>query len=257
MTDPYSVLASGYDAVMAHVDYPMWAAYVQGLIRKHRPGASSLVELGCGTGTFAVSLQPHGPDGGYDYRAFDGAAPMVEVARERAAHAGRPIAFDTLAFGEPVPGPPADVVVLLYDGLNYLLTIDEVQALFVSIRDALAPGGIAIVDQSTVANSETHAAGGFDDAGETDAFSYLRTSRYDPEARLHTTTFDLTLPDGRQLIETHVQRAYALDEVRGAFEGAGLTDVAAYDDFTDSPADEHSERVHWVLRRAARGGRAA
>jgi SAM-dependent methyltransferase len=258
VTHPYSALAAGYDAVMAHVDYPMWAAYAQGLIRTHRPGARSVVELGCGTGTFAVALQPFGPPpGGYVYRAYDGSEAMVEVARETARRAGRPIAFDALAFGDPVPGDPADVVVLLYDGLNYLLDLDAVTGLLRTIRDALAPGGIAIVDQSTPVNSETHAAGGFDDAGETDAFSYLRTSEYDAERRLHTTTFDLTLPDGRTVVERHVQRAYSREEVAGAIEAAGLVAVAAYDGFEDAPADDETERVHWVLRRATPQGRPA
>ena len=54
----------------------------------------------------------------------------------------------------------------MYDGLNYLLDLDAVTALLVSVRDVLAPGGVAIIDQSTPANSENH-ADGFDDAGET------------------------------------------------------------------------------------------
>ncbi|WP_420457319.1 class I SAM-dependent DNA methyltransferase [Rubrivirga sp.] len=251
MPDPYSALAAGYDAVMAHVDYPMWAATVQGIVRRHHPQARSVAELGCGTGALAVALQPYGPPpSGYDYRAFDGSPAMVEQARETVRRAGRPVALGVLAFGETVPGPPADLVVLVYDGLNYLLDLDAVTALFESVRDALAPDGIAVVDQSTPANSVNHAADGFDDAGETDAFSYLRTSRYDAGARLHTTEFELTLPDGRRLRETHVQRAYTMDEVEAAAAAAGLAAVAAYDEFEDVPADDATERVHWVFARA-------
>ena len=54
MTQPYSALAAGYDAVMAHVDYPFWAAYLQSLLREHHPEAETLVELGCGTGQHAA-----------------------------------------------------------------------------------------------------------------------------------------------------------------------------------------------------------
>ncbi len=251
MPDPYSALAAGYDVVMAHVDYPMWAAAVQGIVRRHHPEAERVVELGCGTGTLAVALQPYGPPpGGYAYRAFDGSPAMVEQARETVRRAGRPVELGVLAFGEAVPGPPADVVVLVYDGLNYLLETDDVTALLASVRDALAPDGIAVIDQSTPTNSVNHAADGFDDAGETDAFSYLRTSRYDAGARLHTTEFELTLPDGRRLRETHVQRAYTMAEVEAAAAAAGLVPVAAYDEFEDAPADETTERVHWVFARA-------
>ncbi|WP_412062699.1 class I SAM-dependent DNA methyltransferase [Rubrivirga sp. IMCC45206] len=252
MTDasPYDALAAGYDAVMAHVDYPAWAAYVQSLIRRHHPEAETLVELGCGTGALAVALQPQGPPpSGYDYRAFDGSEPMLVVAREAARLSGRRVAFAPLRFGEPIPGDPADVVVLVYDGLNYLLSIVEVEALLASIRDALAPGGIAILDQSTPANSVNH-ADGFHDEGETDAFSYVRTSSYDEDTRLHTTGFELTLADGTVASETHVQRAYTLDEVAEAIEASGLAVEAAYDGFGSDAADETADRVHWVLRRA-------
>ena len=251
MADPYSLLAAGYDAVMAHVDYPAWAAYVRRLLRHHAPEAETVVELGCGTGAFAVALQPHGPaPSGYVYRAYDGSAAMVERARERVRLVGRPIAVGVGDFREPVPGPPADVVVLLYDGLNYLLDLDDVEALLQHVHDALVPGGVAILDQSTPANSLNH-IDGFDDAGETDAFAYLRTSRYDAASGLHTTEFRLTLPDGTEAAETHVQRAYDLAEVAELAETAGLTIEAAYDDFTTEPATEDTERVHWVLRRPA------
>ena len=250
-TAPYTALAAGYDAVMAHVDYPMWAAYVQRLVRAHHPDVASVIELGCGTGAFAVAFQPFGPPPtGYAYRAYDGSEAMLAVARETARRAGRPIVFARSDFREPVPGPPADLVVLLYDGLNYLLDLDDVAGLLGHVREALVPGGLAVLDQSTPANSLAN-ADGFDDAGEAEAFSYLRTSRYDAATRLHTTTFRLTHADGRQSVETHVQRAYAMDEVRPLVEAAGLVVEAAYDGFETDPAGPGAERVHWALRRPA------
>ena len=55
---------------------------------------------------------------------------------------------------------------------------------------------------------------------------------------------------GREVTETHHQRAYTLDEVQAAAEAAGLAVVAAYDGFEEDDADETSERVHWVFARA-------
>ena len=247
MTEPYSALAAGYDAVMAHVDYPMWAGYVRSLLRIHHDRAQSLIELGCGTGALAVVLQPYGPGDGYRYRAFDGSEAMLAVARETARRAGREVSFAQADFLDPVPPPPADAVVLVYDGLNYLLTLDEVGALLSHVRDALVPGGVAILDQSTPANSVNH-ADGFDDAGETDAFAYVRSSAYDPDRRLHTTTFRLRGADG-EATETHVQRAYELAEVERLFAASPLDVVAAYDEFGFEPADASTERIHWVARR--------
>lgn len=244
---PYTLLAAGYDAVMEHVDYPFWAGHVQRIVRAHRPAAASVIELGCGTGTLAENLQPLGPPpAGYAYRAFDGSPAMIAAAREAAP--GSPVAFGVLDFRAPVPGPPADVVLLLYDGLNYLLDAPDVAVLLEQIAGALAPGGIAVVDQSTPANSLNHAEG-FDDAGRAGAFAYERTSRYDAATGLHTTTFRLTAPGGEAQTETHVQRAYTLAEVRALVAASPLAERAAYAEFTLRRAGPATERVHWVLGR--------
>ena len=248
MTDvpAYSRLAAGYDAVMAHVDYLEWAAYVRALLHRHAPLARRVVELGCGTGAFARVLQPLGDGGGYQYRATDGSQAMIRVARA-ASSPETAIDYAVQDFLDPIPGPPADVILLLYDGLNYLLDAGEVARLFGHVHGGLAPGGLFVVDQSTPANSLNH-ADGFDDAGETDAFAYVRSSVYDPDRRLHTTTFRMRDAEGEST-ETHVQRAYELAEVERLLEASPLDVVAAYAEFGFEPADASTERIHWVARR--------
>lgn len=244
---PYTRLATGYDLVMAHVEYPAWAEYIQALIDEFEPGAESVTELGCGTGTFATYLQPLGPaPNGYTYHAFDGSDEMIRVART--ATGALPITTDVARFQDPVPAPPADVVILLYDGLNYLLDPNDVKALLQNVHDAIVPGGLAIIDQSTPANS-LHHVDGFDDAGETPSFSYVRTSRYDRDTKLHTTVFELTFPDGSQTSESHVQRAYSLNAIRDLVDESDLLELAALDDDGTGPADGLTHRIHWVLRR--------
>ena len=248
-TTPYAALAAGYDAVMAHVDYDAWADHVAHLLQTYAPRATEVVELGCGTGELALELLGRAPDT-LRYRGYDGSPEMVAAARRKAADEGAGLRFDVLRFGDAVPGPPADAVLLLYDGLNYLLDLDAVGRLLRSAHDALRPGGVFVVDQSTPANSRRHAAE-FEDAGATEAFDYVRRSHYDAATGLHTTAFDLTLADGARHYETHVQRAYALDDVRGAVAQSGLQVVAVLDGFSDDPATDATERAHWVLRRPA------
>lgn len=238
----YSHLAAGYDAVMAHVDYEAWAEHIHTMLRRHAPRTRSILELGCGTGAFARTLQPLGD---YAYRATDGSEAMIAVARQRTLDL--PISFSVANFLDPIDGPPADAILLLYDGLNYLLELAEVATLIRHVHDALAPGGVFIVDQSTPANSLNH-TDGFDDAGETEAFTYVRSSAYDSERRLHTTTFRLTGAEGEST-ETHVQRAYAMDEIERVLEASPLEIVAAYDEFDLVPADVSTERIHWIARR--------
>ncbi|MDX1421123.1 MAG: class I SAM-dependent methyltransferase [Rubricoccaceae bacterium] len=245
---PYSRLAEGYDAVMSYVDYAAWAEYVQFLLERHHPAARDVLELGCGTGTLALALQPLGSAGGYRYRATDASEAMLAVARRKAEAAGVPIRFAPADFRDLPPGPPADAVLLLYDGFNYLLDPRDVARLFRSALRALRPGGVFVVDQSTPVNSLNH-PDGFDDAGATGAFTYRRTSRYDPETRRHTTRFRLETAGGDVHEETHVQRAYTRAEVEPLARAAGFAVEAAYDGFSDDPAGDTAERIHWVLRK--------
>ncbi|MEM1042626.1 MAG: class I SAM-dependent methyltransferase [Bacteroidota bacterium] len=257
-TPPYDALAAGYDVVMAHVDYGDWADYVLDLFALHEHEPQSILELGCGTGSLAFELQERRP-GGFRYLATDRSETMVRVARAKADLHGT-------SLGDPGSGPGQalrfavadftgfdvderfDAVLLLYDGLNYLLDDADVAALFERVAAALAPGGLFIVDQSTPANSVNNEAY-FEDEGEADRFTYTRHSQYDPATRLHTTTFDLEI-DGTAYAERHVQRAYALGEIDALAAASPLEVMAAYDGFTTASATDDSERIHWIMKRS-------
>ena len=244
-TPPYAALARGYDFVMAHVDYEGWADYVHELFALHADadGVRSVLELGCGTGELARALQPRGP---YAYVGTDGAPAMVAEAR-RKADAGEVAArFEVADFGRVSVAAPVDAVLLLYDGLNYVLEPEGLRALFAAAHAALRPGGLFVFDQSTPANSLNNAAY-FEDEGEDGDFRYVRRSHYDPDTRLHTTAFEIVTPEGR-FDERHVERAYTPGEVR-ALVAERFEVVAAYDGFSLDPADDATERVHWVARR--------
>lgn len=245
--EPYTRLAAGYDLVMAHVDYDAWAAYLFDLLRRHGSEIRSIVELGGGTGSLARRLQPLGD---YDYVLTDGSADMLDRARDKLPPSS-PIECVQADFTAVTPADlglsgPVDAVILVYDGLNYLLEERAIASMLECVNDLLREDGIAIIDQSTPANSEERNED-FVDEGATDGFAYVRESRYDPETRRHETVFSLTV-DGESCTEHHVQRAYSQDEIAALFEASPLTVLAAYDEFTTDPAHDGSYRIHWVAR---------
>ncbi|MCH7640098.1 MAG: class I SAM-dependent methyltransferase [Bacteroidetes bacterium] len=229
---------------MAHVDYVMWAEYVFELLQQHHPAANDILELGCGTGSLALVLQPLG---GYSYHASDFSQEMLAVARRKTRQARIPISFEQMDFRAVPPKPQYDAILLLYDGINYITEPTEIAAVLEGAYRALRPGGVFIFDHSTPANSLLH-SDGFDDAGQGGAFRFLRTSRYDADTQLHTTLFRLGV-DGKTHTERHVQRAYTQDEIRALIGASAFSLEAGYDGFTFEPAGEDSERIHHVLRR--------
>ncbi len=103
-----------------------------------------------------------------------------------------------------------------------------------------------IFDQVTPLNS-TNADNVFEDEGSIGETTYSRTSEYDPEHRIHRTTFEIQAPEGR-FFEEHVQRIWTQGEVDAIAEGSPLVAVVAYDGFTLQPPGNSSERIHRVLR---------
>ena len=243
---PYSVIARGYDLIMSHVDYDMWAAFTDDLLWLVHKNPVSVRELGCGTGTFAMHLQPLGD---YEYTATDLCPEMVKVAEEKVKSAGLPISFGVEDFSNYTVEHPHDVIILLYDGLNYLIEEEKVATLMQCTFDALKPGGVFFFDQSTPANSINNEEF-FRDEGEMDGFSYVRGSEYNHATRIHTTTFEIHT-EGQTFFEKHVQRAYTLDQVKKLVLKAGFSIEHVFDGFSSDAASESSERIHWVVRKPA------
>lgn len=246
--EAYTALASIYDRVMDHVDYEEWAVYVDALLELHVPGAERVLELGAGTGRFAEELaslrEVH-------LTLTDGSADMLERARERLTRAGIEARTAVLDFTEPVAPSWAasafDAVLLLYDGFNYARSRDDAAHIVALAAHGLRPGGVFIFDQVTPLNS-TNAENTFEDAGSDGEITYSRSSEYDPERRIHRTTFEIRTPEGG-FVEEHIQRIWTPDEVAEITAGSPLEAVAAYDGYSLQPASNESERIHRVLQR--------
>lgn len=250
--DPYSVLARGYDFVMQHVDYPGWAQYVHELIEHYGRGPDTpigseplkVLELGCGTAAIGVELSKLGY---YSYTGTDRSQAMIDIARSKRDEFEIAPTFCVQDYLERSEVTGYDIVLLIYDGMNYLLDPSSIDALLVTAWHAARRGGLFLMDQSTPANSENN-ADYFEDEGEFEGFKYLRQSEYDSETNRHKTRFEIN--DGQhQFAEEHLQRAYSLSEIRKVIERSGFDIVAALDGFTAQNASEQSERIQWILQR--------
>ena len=267
---PYSALARVYDAVMDHVEYDAWADYIlhlmdswdakedeavadenatDGASSERQTSSRSVLELGAGTGLLTLELLDQSD---VDMIATDASEDMLRLASSRLEVFPERSRVEVLDFsnGWSAFTGSFDVILLLFDGYNYLLDEKDVAAMLQGVADHLNDGGLFIFDQSTPHNSINN-ADFFEDEGELEGAEYIRKSSFDDKSNLHTTDFDIQTSEG-SFHETHVQRAWTLDETKRLLKSVPLSHVAAYDGFSLDSAQSESDRIHWVLRRNPR-----
>ncbi len=140
MAEVFNAYAKYYDLLYKDKDYAAEAAYIDGLIKKHKPGAQSVLNLGCGTGKHDACLK----ELGYKVSGVDLSPVMLEEAKKRAVpgclefyHGDARTADLKRKF---------DVVISLFHVMSYQVTNEDILAAFRTAARHLAPGGVFIFD---------------------------------------------------------------------------------------------------------------
>lgn len=139
MGDPY------YRSPLARVHHEGFAFHADevapGILRLLAPVRAAgglVVELGCGTGL----LTRHLVAAGHRVVATDASPAMLDIARSTVDGA---VAIERLTLPDD-PIPPADAIVAVGHPLNYLPSLEAIEAALAAMADALRPGGILAFD---------------------------------------------------------------------------------------------------------------
>lgn len=221
--------------------------YLDQLLQRHPAPARSMLDLACGTGTVAVAFAQQG----WEVYGVDASAGMLEQARRKAAQLGQSVVFSQQDMRQFVLPRPVGLVTCLYDSLNYMLTLEDLQLVFQRVAAALLPGGVFIADMNTHETLE-HVWDNNTFFVEGKNLAIVLVSSYDPETELSTVDVVGFVRQDNGLYERfqerHVERAYENEQVEAALEAAGLHVEAAYECFGFEPPDEETGRVLWVAR---------
>ncbi|NIP38712.1 MAG: class I SAM-dependent methyltransferase [Candidatus Dadabacteria bacterium] len=140
----YDILAKFYDDIMG--DQKEFAQKVYRLIRSHLPRAGSLLELGCGTGSYLQYLSKY-----YKTTGVDSSSVMLSVAREKLP--------DTELYQASMIelnlDRKFDVIICMNDTINHFTKISEIKRIFSSCYENLTDNGILIFDINTVHKLES------------------------------------------------------------------------------------------------------
>ena len=258
----YERFAQLYDTFMTDVDYEAWAQYLCALYARRGKGIQDspagfrtrtkrtlrLFDAACGTGGVTLPLAEQG----YAVTGADLSEQMLFLAGEKARRRGLSVPFvrqDLRALCVP---RPVDVVNCACDGVNYLTSRAALCAFFRSSHAALKPGGLLLFDVSTRFKL-SEVLGGNCFGEDLPECTYLWRNAYDPETKLLEMRLNVFTPepDGRyrRFDEVHIQRAHSDAELRSALSNCGFAVLDVFDDLTDAPCSERSERALYVCRR--------
>ena len=258
MSDPFGPkYAAVYDLVYRSKNYERECDSLVRLFGRHSPRpVTSVLDLGCGTGSHALPLARRG----YRVTGVDRSEPMLEVARAKARELPSGTVLDFLAgdVREFRAAAPVDAVIMMFAVLGYQVTDADLASALTTVRANLVAGGLFVFDvwygpaverDGPGARSSTIAADG---SGET---RRVVGGHLDREARTCLVTIELvrSTPDSTVTLsrEMHLVRYFFRDELaerlaEARLELLGLTAFPSLDE----PIDEKSWNVLGVARAA-------
>lgn len=248
----YSKLAEIYDTIMEGVDYEAWADFIDEVIQVHHPDPISILELACGTGSLALSLDELMC---YDILATDKSPAMIREARNKARGRRHSLAFEVMDFLDIRTERKFDIVVSIFDSINYLHQSKDIRKLLSEVKKVIKGGGLFVFDFTTPKNSIQAIQYLNNEEGYTpNNYRFFRKSRYDAKQQIHYNEFEIEkLDDDQETVlerytESHEQRIYMLEEMKEIVSGTDYEIVAAYEGFDMKKANKNSLRITMVLQ---------
>jgi SAM-dependent methyltransferase len=242
----YEALAPIYDRLMGHVEYDEWIELIVKVMNRYGGWDDpKILEIGAGTGVVGSLLR------GMGYR-YTGSDLSIAMCKEAKLRRGVPVCA---ADARRLPFKQCfDLALFLYDGINYMMTLDEYRKLFASVHDVLLPGGLFLFDITTQENSLRHFIHyvDFEDYGD---ISYVRKSYYDDARSIQHNDFtiyrqsDDRPPYYEKFVETHVQKIFSAPEIERAIPAKRFEVLGIWDGFLFKKYSGKSIRIHFLLRR--------
>jgi SAM-dependent methyltransferase len=257
--DLYDLETAEYTA-----DIPYW----QELIDQYRP--RRVLELACGTGRLLLPVarwgQVQAP--GFQIVGLDSSPALLARAHAKCAEAGLPpvvvrlVAGDMRAFDL---GEPFDLIIMGFNALAYLHTLDDQLGCLRAVRRHLAPGGRFAIDllvplAAFLAEVQRpppalrieldHAV----PAAGVQRFLRLVQDRYDPVTQTDHSAYQYAVyyEDGQVIRRTDelAWHMYFPRELELLLRLAGLAPVACYGGYDRAPFNGDADKYLWVMEAA-------
>lgn len=237
--DSYKGFAYVYDELMDNLDYDKWLNYILELLEENVPDATSIVELGCGTGTITKGLA----DNGYNVLGVDLSEDMLSIAMN--TNTDEKIMYVRQDMTQLDLGGTYDAFVSVGDSVNYITDEDALLDVFKGVARHLADDGVFVFDLKTKHLYET--IGDSVIADNRDDMAMIWENSFENDINEYAVTVFVEREDGlyERIEEVHKQRAYSVEQIESLLAKAGM-EGQVYEAFTKNAPDDSSERFYFV-----------
>lgn len=254
MSEQYNKLAQVYDYLMEHVDYEAWVLYVEEIMKNFHREGTKIIDLACGTGNTTIPFAKRG----YQAVGIDISQEMLEKAKGKAAEEGVEIQFLEKDMRDFQVEFKADIITCYQDGLNYLLSSDDLVKVFKRVKENLTPNGLFIFDLNAV--EKLQISTGETSVVDEERMTLIWENNYDKKQeiwQINLTGFIKKDNHYEKFCEVHKEKAYKTAEIAKHLKEAELKLLGVYHAFTLEEAGKQTRRLCYVAECCCRckGGR--
>jgi SAM-dependent methyltransferase len=237
---------------MRHVDYDKWTDKILSIYKNHtnRP-LQDILELACGTASISERLVAQG----YIVTASDRSEEMIKAASLK-QH--KPVLLHA-DMTSPLKENAYDLVIIVFDSINYLTDKEDISRLFTNVYQGLRPDGLFIFDISTYRNSMDNFSD-YLNLDEAENYLLIHRADFDPEKRLQSTKLTIFRQVDKlyeKLEEEHQQRIYSVHDLIDLCDKSPLDCVGIYNLAYDKNLlktnvrrlDHQYSRLFWALKK--------
>ncbi|MBQ6060165.1 MAG: class I SAM-dependent methyltransferase [Clostridia bacterium] len=245
----YQAFAELYDELMDDVDYESWADYYTRLLSIYGVRNGKICECACGTGGLTIPLYRRG----FQMTGVDISREMLWEAAQKSRKLGIAMPFVQQDMKALNLHRPMDAVLATCDGVNYLLTEEDLLSFFRAAHRAVKPGGALIFDVSTPHKLKNVLCSGLM-AEDRENITYMWQNSWNERQR--TVSLDLVFfvrekeNQYRRIEEHQKQRAWDEKTLKENLWHAGFRAVSIYGDFTLNSSTDENQRWHVAATRS-------
>ena len=243
----YQAFAELYDTLMSDVDYEGWADYYTRLLSIYGVQNGRICECACGTGALTIPLHYRG----FQMTGIDISREMLWQAAQKSRRRGIAIPFVQQDMKSLNLHRPVDAVLATCDGVNYLMTEEELTGFFTCAHRSIRPDGALIFDVSTPYKLKNILCAGLMGEDRPDITYLWQNTWHERQQYIDLDLiFFVRAEDGsyRRIEEHQKQKAWSEKTLKEALWKAGFRTVSFYGDYTLAHCGRQNGRIEGYER---------